>query len=89
MDPVVLFGVFLVAVTILGVVIVIILSVSQDGTHEVPDWITEGAWKVLFGTLCFAAVATGLVGISASIYFARNVFRMGWLRRSFRRFFSH
>ena len=85
MEPVVLFGIFLVAVTILGVVIVIILNISQDGTHKVPEWITKGAWKVLFGTLCFAAAATGLVGISASIYFTRNLFRMDWLRRRLRR----
>ncbi len=87
MEPVVLFGVFLVAVTILGVVIVNILNVSQEGTYPVPEWITEGAWKVLFGTLCFAAFATGLVGISAAMYFARNLFQMGPLRRALRRIF--
>lgn len=87
MEPIVLFGVFLVAVTILGVVIVIILNVSKEGTQPVPEWITEGAWKVLFGTLCFAAIATGLVGISAAIYFARNLFRMGPLRRALHRIF--
>ena len=91
-EPVVLFGVFLVAVTILGVVVGIILNVSRDGTYPVPAWVTEWAWKVLFGTLCFAAIATGLIGISAAIYFARNWLPMDplcrALRRIFRRFFG-
>ncbi len=91
-EPVVLFGVFLVAVTILSVVIGMILHISQEGTHQVPGWITRGAWKVLFWTLCFAAFATGLVGVSAAIYFARNWLQIGWLirpsRRIFRRLFG-
>ena len=87
MGPVVLFGVFLVAVTILGVVIAIILNVSQEGTYPVPEWVTDWAWKVLFVTLCFAAFATGIVGISAAIYFARDFFGTGSLRRALRRTF--
>ena len=87
MAPVVLFGVFLVSVTILSVVIATILNVSQEGTHAVPRWITEGAWKILFGTLCFAAAATGLVGISAAIYFARHAISIDRLGRAFRRIF--
>ena len=68
-QSVVMFGVFLVAVTILGVVISFILGVRDTPEARVPDWVTDVGWILLLSTLCAATVATACIGIVASIQF--------------------
>ena len=63
LQPLVMFGIFLVAVSILGVALTVIVTGSDMPEREVPMWVRDWGWKVLLGTLSFAAVATGLVGV--------------------------
>ena len=44
LQPVVMFGVFLVAVTILGVAFALILGVRGTPEIEVPSWVTDWGW---------------------------------------------
>ncbi len=62
-QPIVLFGVFLVAVTILGVAISLILSVRDTPQLEVPSWVTNWGWILLY-TLSVATLSTALVGVA-------------------------
>ena len=63
LQPLVMFGIFLVAVTILGVALTTILNVRDTPEVYVPHWVTNWGWMVLLGTLSFAAVMTGLMGV--------------------------
>ena len=67
LHPVILFGVFLVAVTILGVTINLILSLRDTPAAEVPRWVTGWGWILLFGTLSAATLATAFVGFAAGV----------------------
>ena len=62
-QPVVMFGIFLVAVTILGVAFSTILSLREADAAVVPPWFTNTGWWLLLATLFVAVVATGLVAI--------------------------
>ena len=62
LQPLVMFGIFLIAVTILSVALSVILSVRDAPTVTVPTWVTDWGWQVLLGTLSFAAVMTALMG---------------------------
>ena len=74
-QPVVLFGVFLVAATILGVAMTVILSVRDTPEVQVPTWVTDWGWGLLIGTLCVATVATAWVGVAIALEFTRSFFR--------------
>ena len=63
LQPLVMFGIFLIAVTILGVALMVIVTGSDMPEKEVPMWVKSWGWKVLLGTISFAAFATGLVGV--------------------------
>ena len=63
LQPVVMFGIFLIAVTILGVALTVIVTGSDLPEREVPLWVRDWGWKVLLGTLSFAASVTGMVGL--------------------------
>ena len=63
LQPLVMFGIFLVAVTILGVALSVILTVRETPEVDVPSWVTAWGWVLLLGTLSFAAVATGVMGV--------------------------
>ena len=65
LQPVVMFGVFLVAVTILGVTISLILGLGDIPDHKVPSWVTSWGWIVLLVTLSLATLATAFVGIAS------------------------
>ena len=62
LQPLVMFGIFLIAVTILGVALTVIVTGSDTPDIYVPTWVRDWGWKVLLGTLSFAAIATGLIG---------------------------
>ena len=62
LQPLVMFGIFLVAVTILGVTLAVILSVRDIPNVSVPTWVTDWGWKLLLSTLGFATAMTGLMG---------------------------
>ena len=63
LQPLVMFGIFLIAVTILGVALTVIVTGSDTPETYVPTWVRDWGWKVLLGTLSFAASVTGLVGL--------------------------
>ena len=62
-QPLVMFGIFLVAVTILGVAITLILSVRDTPSVDVPSWITNWGWALLLVTLSGATFATAAMGV--------------------------
>ena len=66
LQPVVMFGVFLVAVTILGVAIALILNLRDVPSARVPFWVTNWGWVVMLVTLCMATLATALVGAATA-----------------------
>ena len=72
LQPVVMFGVFLVAVTILGVVIALILEVRDVPDVRVPGWVTDWGWILLLGTLSVASLATAAIGLIGALAFWRQ-----------------
>ncbi len=62
LQPLVMFGIFLVAVAILGAALTVILSFRDTPEISVPGWVTEWGWLILLFTLCIAAICTALVG---------------------------
>ena len=66
LQPLVMFGIFLVAVTILGVALSVILTMRNTPEVQVPNWVTNWGWIVLLLTLSFASVATAIMGASAA-----------------------
>ena len=63
LQPVVMFGIFLVAVTILGVSLTVILSVRDTPTATTPSWVTSWGWMLLLSTLSIATVSTATMGV--------------------------
>ena len=66
-QPVVMFGIFLVAVTILGVSVATIVSLRNTETASVPPWVTDWGWALLLMTLSFALLATAVVAVLTCI----------------------
>ena len=62
LQPLVMFGIFLVAVTILSVALSVILGMRNTPEVYVPGWVTEWGWWLLLGTLSIASVATAFMG---------------------------
>ena len=62
LQPLVMFGIFLVAVTILGVAIAVIVSVRDTPDVSVPGWVTDWGWIILMCTLSVATAATAAIG---------------------------
>ena len=65
LQPVIMFGVFLVAVTILGVAITLILTVRDTPSTEVPSWVTSWGWMLLLSTLSLAGAGTAFLVVAA------------------------
>lgn len=63
LQPLVMFGIFLLAVTILGVSLSVILSIRDTPTVRVPDWVTSWGWTLLLFTLSIATVSTAAMGV--------------------------
>ena len=62
LQPVVMFGIFLIAVTILGVVLAVVLNVSNAESVDVPQWVITSGWIILLLTLSFACATTAFMG---------------------------
>ena len=62
LQPLVMFGIFLVAVTILGVALSVILSMRHTPEVQVPGWVTNWGWILLLVTLSIASIATAVMG---------------------------
>ena len=96
LQPLVMFGIFLVAVTILSVTLTVIVSGSDIPEVYVPTWVRNWGWKVLLGTISAAAVATSLMGVVSVGSVAWQILSpnrrvnqrptTGWVRRHWRRF---
>ena len=67
LQPLVLFGIVLVATTLLGVAMSIIVGLRSTPTLEVPGWVTEWAWIILLVTFSAATAATAFVGFAAAM----------------------
>ena len=63
LQPLVMFGIFLIAVTILGVALMVIVTGSDTPETYVPTWVKNWGWKVLLGSLSFGASVTGVLGL--------------------------
>ena len=66
LQPLVLFRVFLVAVTILGVSLSVILTLRNLESPPVPEWVTDWGWALLLGTLSFGTFGTACVGLASA-----------------------
>ena len=75
LQPLVMFGIFLLAVTILAVALTAILSVRDTPYVNVPIWVTDWGWKLLLSTLGFATATTGLMGAAMVASVAWRFFR--------------
>ena len=75
LQPVVMFGIFLIAVTILGVAISLILSINNVPKPSVPDWVTGWGWAVLLVTLSIATIATAAMGTAVVVSLAKQLWK--------------
>ena len=72
-QPVVMFGIFLVAVTILGVSIATIVSLRSVEGAVVPPWVTEWGWALLLITLVGAVLATSAVAVLTCVQLVLSI----------------
>ena len=63
LQPLVMFGIFLIAVTILGVALAVVLNVSRTESVDVPSWVITTGWILLLLTLSIACCITAFMGI--------------------------
>jgi hypothetical protein len=71
-QPVVMFGVFLVAATVLGAALAILLSVVNANAGVVPPWATEWVWGVLLATVSLSALAVAVIGAATAFRLIRG-----------------
>ena len=72
-QPVVMFGIFLVAVTILGVSIATIVSLRNVEGAAVPPWVTDWGWALLLITLAGAVLATSAVAVLTCVQLVLSI----------------
>ena len=73
LQPLIMFGVFLVAVTILSVALAAIVNGSEIPEVPVPNWVKSWGWWMLIFTLSFATIATAAMGIMTVWRLGRQV----------------
>ena len=73
LQPVVMFGIFLLAVTILGVSLTVIFDVSDTPTNLVPGWIQQWGWILIFLTISIATISTAVFGGLACYRLTREI----------------
>jgi deoxycytidine triphosphate deaminase len=71
-QPVVMFGVFLVAATLLGAVLAVLLSVGSGDVGAVPPWVTDWMWGILLATVSVSALAVALIGAATAFRVIRG-----------------
>ena len=76
LQPLVLFGIFLLAVTILGVALSVIVAVRNTPEVSVPGWVTEWGWWLLLGTMSAATIATAVMGAATAIVGCLTAWRL-------------
>ena len=74
-QPVVLFGVFLVAATILSVAISLALNFDEIESAKPPSWFDDGGWVMLMVTFVVGTTATVAIGVITALQFFKNA---GW-----------
>lgn len=62
LQPLVMFGIFLVAVTILSVALSVIISLRDTPEVIVPSWVTDWGWVIILTTLGISTITTGIMG---------------------------
>ena len=72
-QPVVMFGIILVAATILSVALATIVSLRSTEAAAVPPWVTGWGWGLLLATLVGAALATGSVAVLTCIQLVLSI----------------
>lgn len=68
-ESVVMFGVFLVAATLLGVMLSLLLTFKDTPSASVPDWVTGWGWVLMLIFIGIASLATGGIGLAIVIRF--------------------
>lgn len=76
LQPIVLFGIFLLAVTLLGVVVLLILGVRDTPTVQIPSWVTDWGWWLFLGTISIAIVSTAAMGVIGALVFLKQLRRL-------------
>lgn len=79
LQPVVMFGVFLVAATLLSVAISVILNLREIPEVDVPSWVTNWGWIIIVASLGTSGVFTAAVGALTAWHFLMG---NGIIRRS-------
>lgn len=69
LQPVVMFGVYLLATSLLGVSLAILLSVRNNNIGNIPSWVGDWAWGILLAELGFAALVVTVIGAATALRF--------------------
>ncbi len=69
LQPVVMFGVYLVATTLLAVALAILLSVRNNNIGDIPSWVADWVWGILLAELSLAALVVTAVGAATALRF--------------------
>jgi len=69
LQPVVMFGVYLVATSLLGVALAILLSVRNNNIGEIPSWVADWVWGILLAELSLAALVVTAIGAATALRF--------------------
>ena len=94
LQPLVMFGVFLVAASILGAAIAVLLQTANSGEVIESSWLTLNERRLLLGVLLVGIAGTAWVGFAAGWRFFRPYKSgaqrpsTGWIRRSWRGFWT-
>jgi len=71
-QPVVMFGVFLVAATLLGAVLAVLLSVGSANAGAVPPWVTDWVWGILLVIVSVSSLAVAVIGAATAFRLIRG-----------------
>ena len=71
LQPLILFGVFLLSITILGVALSVLLSLRYTPQAQVPTWITSWAWGLLWFVISVASLAITIIGATTAWAYIR------------------
>ena len=72
LQPIVMFGIFLVAVSILGVMLTVTLNFSEPDKDNLPPWVPGWGWIIILATISSATLATAIFGGLACFRLAKD-----------------